>query len=518
MSKRATRQNRLNTSLALLKTFHAYHAKGLSSWETCPDSYHITTDVLFNPSSRVSDKFKGLPNTPFLVPAVLDALHASDFTGIVEIVPAEADTYCARVASVVGATVLTSDSDLLAYDLGPDGAVIFFNHIERKMVGKKNCAITSARIFCPSVIAKRLGVANFSRLAFEVKVDPLTTIVEASKRAQKDIQDTIKQNLYEQFLAEYSVEDLHSELEEPLKAHHLDPRISELAVQCAYQEQEELQMYLPLLIDDPSRVSAWNVGWEVRCFSYSLLPWNNFPGESKLYEYSRRDGRMVGYKVGKMTEEQQLEYGGMLCRRLAVMKTRLRDIPKVFAWRIYAMSETLSWYVEDGRTLPSNLAIMAVLTGNTQKILDWGTIQLSAQIEGVLYSYRILKQILEYVLDEIPSTNRWKIKTSEFLERLPSLDQILPSHLSLPEDSEYRSNWDKVLELVETVLTENDQLTAVALLNEQDEVEKMSSQVDIYDSTKKSKKQKSGSEKKRVPTGAGSTKRPDNLYSLLATT
>ena len=429
------------------------------------------------------------------MPAVLDALCASDYADIVEIVPGEADSYCARIANVVGATVLTGDSDLLAYDLGLDGAVIFFNQIEKKTVGKKSCAVISAQTFCPSSIAKRLGVTEFSRLAFEVKSDPFITFLEASKRAQKEIQEVTKQALYEKFLGEYLTEDSLSSLEESLKVHHLDPRVAELAVQCASQGQEELQMYLPLLIDDPSRVSAWNVGWDLRCFSYSLLSSNNSLGESKLYEYSRRGGRIVGYKVSKMTKNQQLEYGDSLRRRLGAMKTCLEDIPVAFAWRICAMSETLSWYVEDGRALPANQAIMAVLTGIVSETLGWETIQLSAQVEGALYSYRILKQILGYTWEDLPAITPWKSEVWELLEILPSLDQMLPSHLSLSEDSAYRSNRDMVLGLIKTTLTESNQLTAVALLSEREEVDKVSSQVDVYGSTKKSKKQKNGSEK-----------------------
>ena len=72
-----------------------------------------------------------LPKPPFLVPAVIEALRNSqDWAPLIQVVPGEADTYCAQDVRQNGGIVLTSDSDLLVQDLGADGRVSFFWDVE----------------------------------------------------------------------------------------------------------------------------------------------------------------------------------------------------------------------------------------------------------------------------------------------------------------------------------------------------------------------------------------------------
>ncbi|MBE7179732.1 MAG: hypothetical protein INR71_00735 [Terriglobus roseus] len=66
-----------------------------------------------------------LPPAPFVVPAVIEALRESGYRDVVRVVPGEADPYCAEDVRLHGGFVVTGDSDLLVYDLGQVGGVVF---------------------------------------------------------------------------------------------------------------------------------------------------------------------------------------------------------------------------------------------------------------------------------------------------------------------------------------------------------------------------------------------------------
>lgn len=64
------------------------------------------------------------------MPATIETIRVSKFGAVLSLVPGEADEWCARDCRAEGGFALTSDSDLLLYDLGLHGSVVFFSDCE----------------------------------------------------------------------------------------------------------------------------------------------------------------------------------------------------------------------------------------------------------------------------------------------------------------------------------------------------------------------------------------------------
>jgi hypothetical protein len=121
----------------------------------------------------VKSKLTTLPPIPFLVPAVLEALlDSTQYGEITEVVPGEADLYCAKYLNQYGGVVLSGDSDLLVHDLGGDGAVGFFKDIELATYGDSRSL--RSQIYHPAEISQRLDLPKahgLQALAFELSMD-----------------------------------------------------------------------------------------------------------------------------------------------------------------------------------------------------------------------------------------------------------------------------------------------------------------------------------------------------------
>jgi len=121
---------RLERLRAQTKRLNDHHAANPTPGRPPPASPRPTSQVLFN-NIATRPTLTALPPVPFLVPAILDTLRVSGtYRSMVEIVPGEADSYCARYLKQSGGIVFTGDSDLLVHDLSSVGAVCFFKDIE----------------------------------------------------------------------------------------------------------------------------------------------------------------------------------------------------------------------------------------------------------------------------------------------------------------------------------------------------------------------------------------------------
>jgi hypothetical protein len=125
-SKEPTRFERLNSSRKQLENFRNFNPSLISE---PGKSRRVVPKSPFS-SSSVPKKLEGLPALPFLVPAVIEALNESQFQYQTRVVPAEADLYCAKHASLNGGTIFTNDSDLLVYDMTEKTSVVLFKDIE----------------------------------------------------------------------------------------------------------------------------------------------------------------------------------------------------------------------------------------------------------------------------------------------------------------------------------------------------------------------------------------------------
>lgn len=392
-------------------------------------------DSLFDFSRPVPAKFRGLPAAPFLVPAALERLASSRFADVVEVIAGEADSFCAATARMSGGFVVTGDSDLLVYDLGPDGGVVFLEQLELRPCDKspgEYCL--AANLAVPHEICQRLDIESVQRLAFELKEDRSITLQEAVQRSKKDIGLTGKQICYHLFQKEYATELVRSNHDEKTCSgigapQILDPRLSELALQCDDAQQNTVYMYLPFLIEDPSRASAWGVSSGLRSLAYTLLA-SIDPQRTTLsiLEYSRRDVRIVATGVCILGNSELIFSTKTMNRKLVAIHDRFATLSPAETWRIFGMIEVFSWYMDNGRALPSRPAFLKLFRSSEGISISWQDVQLSAMIQAALYSIRLLKQVEDRVNSS--STSRLSpdlLALHLHLEKLPSLQELIPS-------------------------------------------------------------------------------------------
>ena len=523
-AKRPVRISRLEGYLKQTKVFHANHKDLRRSLHKDYSSAATLTEV-FDLSRPVPPKFRGLPAAPFLVPAVLDSLIDSKYAAITQVVPGEADSFCAAAARASGGIVLTSDSDLLIHNLGPAGAVVFFDNLKLLQYGEKHYEI-SARIAHSSKIAQNLDLNDLCRFAFELKEDSSLTLQEVRRRAKLNMQiDRIRD--YKDFGKEYeelSIDDAPT-LSSP--AELLDPRISEMILQCREGLQGSLHVYMPFLIEDPSRSSAWNISIGLRTLAYSVMAHHGgFPRQKQqsILEHSRRDTRIVPVEIQLTDSVSSLRNAELLNTQLEVLWKRYSSFPPAIIWKIFGMIEIFSWYLKSERSLPLHNTAVKAVWGNKGTFISWQDIQLSAQLQAALYSVRILKQVLTYVSNYCELGTDTFLPLLQRLKNFPLLRDLFPGDDSTTvavSDTEIRSIFDFIRNSTreQENLELDDGSASVSILpNERVQnasVDETTVSVKIISKHKKLKRQSKNSIA-NGPTSKGPAKQTNNIYGLLS--
>ncbi|KAL8702466.1 MAG: hypothetical protein Q9201_004371 [Fulgogasparrea decipioides] len=427
--QRDIRLARLESYLNNLVKFQKQHPKGLQV-SKCTSRPSRDASELFASSPSISPTLRGMPAPPFLVPAVLDALANSEYASITELVPGEADIYCASAAKGSDGLVLTGDSDMLVHNIGKHGAVVFFNNLEFKRSGESpgHDSVVTANIFHPAEIAQRLGLPNLQRLAYEVKVDPTIGFSEATRRAREPSKNPARLRV---FLEEYEIDPLTFTV--PVPSQHpnpfLDPRLSELILQLSSTENQEVHVYLPFLIDDPSRSSAWGISSAIRYLTYNLLCFYNPNPMGDITEISRKGFRILPSAIPLSSSSISNEVEA-LTSYMQETQEHLPNLMPTLRYRIFALRETYRWYITSDRNPPSQSIIVCALTCEYPKsTMTWEDIHLEAQIQAVLYALRMMKQSVTCLLTlrSIHSKAGVLKDLNEMLEDLPSLSELIPS-------------------------------------------------------------------------------------------
>lgn len=363
--------------------------------------------------------------------------------------------YCAAAVRERGGIILSNDSDLYAHDLGPNGAFVFLSSAELLANDEKAsglsaqyCETIRLDVFRSQEIAQRLGLNNLQQLAYEYsrwRSQALPEAVGSAKRHQGNDHEG-----FESFLQDYNTEPsalesqhFSSEALARLSTYSqlLDPRISEFV--CQLESKEEVatvEVYLLFIIEDPSRSSAWLVSSTQRSLAYSLCAlWHDqsrIP-KTEFVEFQRRGSSYVAHEITLVSAADILSFATTLQTQLQHFIHTFSDMPNPLIWKVYALSETYHWYLNTSRTPPSPESMTRALTGRFAPRSNWEDIHLEAQIQAVLYSLRMLKQILSYTLTAIalPLPDEPLTRLATALETLPPLALLMPSLYDLASQS-----------------------------------------------------------------------------------
>lgn len=365
------------------------------------------------------------PPPPFMVPAVIEALLKSPLGERVHVVPEEADVACARMARTSGSAILSNDSDMSIYDLGPGNCVALLHTLEeisyRLPVAKSGLTISC---ICPSDISKRLKINSLLRLAFERSLDGTVTTATVAERARKQPTDA-NQGAFESFAAEYLVAD-QQWTGDSLRP--LDPRTAEFVVGTfSSGATTSPHVYLPIIHEDPTRDSSWSYGLELRQIAFSLYSVVSEPAtpSKSVVEYARKGGRIAATDIPVLRG-----YNLHPAASAVLADLQLRSPATSLQWWLYALHRVVRQKLDAGKIVThANIDAVLGLKGTRSKC-TWSDVHLHANIQAVLYSARMLAQLLQYVGRSKRGADSRVIPAEELtavLSKLPSSAELFLS-------------------------------------------------------------------------------------------
>lgn len=442
-SKRAVRLERMESSRQKLEEFRNTNP-GLGRYPSDAGHGRAGANAWERRDQSVVKALSLLPHPPFLVSAVIGAVRRQGHTFNIEVVPEEADVACARVAQVSGAAILTNDSDLAVYELGVDGCVLWFRTLETqrlKAPGPVLCpeaeeSKTHSRLVCscvrPAQITRRLGITSFLTYGFQRYLDPSATAITIQLRAQDQARRDRQALLFEDFRKQFEI------TEYPLESafvSNFDPRVSEFAIQ-ASRSTEPAQVYLGILHEDPSRESSWVCGSAYRKLAFSLFYMvRHKQSPTHVIEYTRKGSRVAPVSLPLFNSNQILSTAIVMLEKLSIRLghpdhqtdisltgAQALRLETVSEWHAAALCTVLQQKIDAG-TPPFSYDDADRLFGleDTQSIGSapnpgfkpkWDDLHLLANMQAVLYSWRMLKQILDWAYEEADSEGELDIKTS----------------------------------------------------------------------------------------------------------
>jgi len=403
----------------------------------------FNTAMLFE-THAVTSRLSALPPAPFLVPAVLESLlMSSQYKGITSVVPGEADLYCSQYLSLHGGVVLTGDSDLLVHDLGESGKVAFFRDLR---VQGGNAQSLQSKVYWPSSIAHRLSMPpshNLTSLAFEMSIDSHIGFKQLVSRARELQSVKNFAPLFEQFCQDYRT--LVSELPSSNDAdsalsvlQSVDPRISEYMLQfpsiatlagCTHERSSLTltHIFLPFLVDSPTRTSAWEASTPVRVVAFSVLNLVVPDAERKtiVYEHKKQTDKSQGRSLLLLSNEDLPKACSNLTVQISLLRSRLssqlcnRDF-----WTAFAVSQDIDFANTNLKTATIKLVRQQMSSNKLGKTSSWDVIQLFAQIQASFYSFRMLKQMLAFVVASAKSLPKPVIQLKEELTTLSTIAHL----------------------------------------------------------------------------------------------
>ncbi|GAP91966.1 putative DNA replication initiation factor cdc45 [Rosellinia necatrix] len=357
-----------------------------------------------------------LPLPPFLVPAVIEILRSCQTWGpLVEVVPGEADMFCAEDVRRHGGVILTNDSDLLITDLGRDGTMSFLHDLVAVDRWDKSQGLMT-RKFSLHAINDALGIGNVGglpRVAFQTITDRINFPMAIHQvRCMKG--NDLKSPEFRDFMEEYSMKE-YLPIDHPVKKilSDLDPRISEIVIQTlllgntkpmqtkessgSARGPDALAMFLPVMIEDRSRKSAWTMSTAVRQLAYSVIQNLTADRSPTIIEYrllESSDSMMGGRKIDVPDPEETLELCRVILDTVKKLAKHIHD--SNVQWLALAIYQDVLLSASTERSpLFVSLLNDGKIASDSGEEHSWDIIHASALAHASLYSLRMVKQALD---------------------------------------------------------------------------------------------------------------------------
>lgn len=419
VEKRPVRMERSKKSTTQLSLFHSKHL------QACPGSdISQGTGAPINPYENRRPPNKALLLPAFLVPAVIEALgKCPRYERLTRMVPGEADAYCAQHLSERGGLVLTSDSDLLAHDLG-EGRVAFLRDVYMDSSERLACST-----FFPRRLAESFGLAegHLRRLGYECKCSPQSTLGQMQQACLKPVLD---ERDYQDFCLQYLQHETGalpvSIGRNTLSLDGLDPRISELVLQLGQSAPGrkgyagDARFFLPHLLESPARGSAWEQSIPIRQLAYGIARWTIPGAGSSVLEYRRiQTIDQKGRQVDILSQDAVRVQTDNLLLTMAQLKV-LTQNKKGMYWTLLCLVLDIQACEEQEKQSHALHTIKSPAPPKSPKV-PWDIIHFVAQLQAAHYSLRILKQILALTHDDAQLLPETLTQLRDALSGLPPL-------------------------------------------------------------------------------------------------
>ncbi|KAG6366301.1 hypothetical protein INS49_000477 [Diaporthe citri] len=402
----------------------------------------IARDGDVRPSPRQA--YPRIPVPAFTVPAILEALRTSERYGhLTHLVSGEADTFCADHVTREGGALLTSDSDLLLYDLGQHGSVVFLSDIEiTAEQSEKPLVLTYSQHAICERLSLEPGQQAMLSLAFEMERDPYQKIAFWAAQSKKKHSASTYPAEYADFISEY-VKGSHTRLTIPESLRSLDPRVSEFLLSwseflptwganvgvgsAAPQNVPKTVgsiFYLPLLLDRWDHESAWGPSTWIRQLAYSFCPSTSF-GELMVAEYRRTMSRQSNGQAIELLRKHEMTETAHRLLSSCKAPTNTAAGPSALRWVMFCLRQEIVHASEQGKeSLVKELLRRASKSKGKLDPGSWTTVHSTAQIQGTLYSLRILYQILQCLGGPLVTTSWPQLPVAKLMECLATLPSI----------------------------------------------------------------------------------------------
>lgn len=402
---------------------------------------------------------------PCFISAILNVLFSSSYASVTTIVPGEADSYCAEAArAATHAFIFTGDSDLLVQDVGPEGRVVIFKDVEFEVTGGQSHLKVLQHH--PSGLAHILGVTDLISLAYFVKQRYHRTLLEAAALAK--LQSPVGQD-YDEFRTLYLTHGETTKMMSSLKQHgrqdvmpyleRQDPRLLELVLQLQikplpaskFHSPRTIYFFLPFLLEDPTRASAFQPSMGLLKLTYSILKFIDSDIDN-VTEYTRRGLAITPAAVMVYGARQIVDDIKSTVTWIQATLETYATLPSPARWRMVALAAILDSLRSGGKILPRQEDITATVLNSTWPKLSWGLLHIKAQMQAVIFTFELTSQILELIFLLAPQL----VLSEEERGALQSLHSVLSTLPAIADvfdwkDATASMTRDEVFEVVDTL-------------------------------------------------------------------
>lgn len=322
---------------------------------------------------------------------------------------------------------------MLLYSYPTETLIVFFQDAD---------VSTGFKCYCPEKMRQRMQLQHLAQFAFVTTREPSHTSDDLLRDAKSL---DLSSDTYLEFSGRYAgrttaVSHFSKVSGLPLRLQKLDVRISEFVHQALDSSPAPL-VFLPLLVEDPNQSSAWSSGQDYRELAYSMLA----PKTSTIHEYRRK---AQGISVQELRlQASVVSTTDMMAHVTGVSKWAAdRNLAPRLMWPLFALSIVLL----ESKTTPSVPVVLHTLNGDFDN--SWEFVHLTARLQAVLYSLRMLQQVIS-VQQAIHGSNDVDVDniTLQMAKQLSSLPSISDTFTVPGQSRELLAEHEQLKSMVEEI-------------------------------------------------------------------